>query len=175
MSIRGVLQLSKLTLNYCRIGGSSRGMRWVVVSLRPQGRLFIEEELPKLKHAYPTLEIDVAQKNGHHPFVVGEYGGCLSPQPLCDIIWRTYHNFKRYPSRILRRYGRHWVAVCVHGNVKEVTCRNEDPKEIMRQINFLRGQYGMPVKKIAHRQRTRRPSIQGGWSPDTEINVTLVP
>eukprot|EP00240_Pyramimonas_obovata_P011860 CAMPEP_0118933064 /NCGR_PEP_ID=MMETSP1169-20130426/11167_1 /TAXON_ID=36882 /ORGANISM="Pyramimonas obovata, Strain CCMP722" /LENGTH=125 /DNA_ID=CAMNT_0006875785 /DNA_START=58 /DNA_END=435 /DNA_ORIENTATION=+ len=125
MSIRGVLQLSKLTLNYCRVGGSSRGMRQ-----------FIEEELPKLKETLPTLEINVAQKNGHHPFVVGEY---------------------------------------VHGNVKEVTCRNEDPREIMRQINFLRGQYGMPVKKIAHRQRTRRPSIQGGWSPEGEINVTPVP
>ena len=37
-------------------------------------RKFIEEELPKLKETCPALEIDIAQKNGHHPFVVGEYG-----------------------------------------------------------------------------------------------------
>mmetsp|Transcript_34953 Transcript_34953/g.58769 ORF Transcript_34953/g.58769 Transcript_34953/m.58769 type:complete len:126 (-) Transcript_34953:291-668(-) len=125
MSIRGVLQLNKLTLSYCRIGGSSNGMR-----------KFIAEELPKLKESWPAVDIGVAMKNGHHPFVVGEY---------------------------------------VHGNTKEVTCRNEDIKGIMRQIGFLQGQYGMPVKKIQHRQRTRRPSIQGAWAADAEIAVTVVP
>mmetsp|Transcript_13435 Transcript_13435/g.18378 ORF Transcript_13435/g.18378 Transcript_13435/m.18378 type:complete len:120 (-) Transcript_13435:224-583(-) len=119
MSLRGVWQLTNLTLHYCRIGGSSRGMRD-----------FIESELPKFREANPQLNVKVKQKNGHHPVLYGEF---------------------------------------VHGNTKEVTVRNEDIAEIQRQINFLRNQYGMPVVKLKTRNRTKRPSIQGMWTPELNL------
>ena len=57
-------------------------MLWLYVH-----RKFIAEELPKLKESWPAVEIGVALKNGHHPFVVGEYGEMLfnAPFPYCNI------------------------------------------------------------------------------------------
>jgi hypothetical protein len=66
-------------------------------------------------------------------------------------------------------------CTAVHGNVLEVPCRNEDVKEIQRQLDYLTESFGLPVERIKKRhvgatrggntQRGRSRSIQGLWDP----------
>ena len=63
MATRGVKQLQKLTLVYCEHGGSSRTLREYVAS----GRVV------DFARANPSVEVEVAVRNGRHPHVAAEY------------------------------------------------------------------------------------------------------
>jgi|EP00505_MAST-04D_sp_SCG-Rhode-Island_P004804 hypothetical protein len=62
MSLRGVTQLSKLTLRYCRIGGSSAGMRE-----------HMRESLIEWCTAHPTVAVTTELKTGRHPALIASY------------------------------------------------------------------------------------------------------
>lgn len=63
MATRGVVQLSRLTLQYCEHGGSSRAVREYLA----RGRLAAWAALR------PDTTVEVRVRNGHHPVVRGEY------------------------------------------------------------------------------------------------------
>lgn len=62
MSVKGVLQLSKLTIQYCKFGGSSIGVR-----------CFAEDILPRLRKEHPHIEVETAHRPGRHPKFYGLY------------------------------------------------------------------------------------------------------
>ena len=63
----------------------------------------------------------------------------------------------------------------------EVPCRNEDVKEIQRQLDYLTNSFGLPVEKIQKRhvgatksgntERGKSRSIQGSWDPLWDATV----
>jgi large subunit ribosomal protein L43 len=62
MSLKGVRQLKELTIRYCDIGGSSRGIReWI----RAEAIQFAKEN--------PTMQVTTIKKRNNHPFVQGDY------------------------------------------------------------------------------------------------------
>ena len=63
MSIRGVWQLSKLSIVHCRSQGSSRGAREFVLST-----------LPHFKAVNPHIEVQTVHRNNRHPYVLAHYG-----------------------------------------------------------------------------------------------------
>eukprot|EP01112_Ceratiomyxa_fruticulosa_P021899 TRINITY_DN7862_c0_g1_i1.p1 TRINITY_DN7862_c0_g1~~TRINITY_DN7862_c0_g1_i1.p1 ORF type:complete len:103 (-),score=7.12 TRINITY_DN7862_c0_g1_i1:170-478(-) len=62
MSIRGVWQLKNLRLSFCKIGGSSRGIRELILA-----------PIEQFKKDNPQLNVEIRNRNGHHPYVRGEY------------------------------------------------------------------------------------------------------
>jgi len=62
MSLRGVWHLKNLRLLFCKYGGSSKGMRELVAA-----------PIEQFKKDNPQLNIEVRNRNGHHPYVKGEY------------------------------------------------------------------------------------------------------
>mmetsp|Transcript_59690 Transcript_59690/g.119820 ORF Transcript_59690/g.119820 Transcript_59690/m.119820 type:complete len:91 (+) Transcript_59690:36-308(+) len=62
MSIRGVRQLTGLTIRYCDWGGSSRG-----------ARDFIQQEIVKWATVNPAVEVETSIKRNKHPIVIGTY------------------------------------------------------------------------------------------------------
>jgi large subunit ribosomal protein L43 len=63
MATRGVFQLTKLTLHYCEVGGSSRAMREYLGN----------GQLVSWASNHPHVSIEVKRRNGHHPFVHADY------------------------------------------------------------------------------------------------------
>lgn len=63
MATRGVYQLTKLKIFYCEHGGSSRFIREFLSS----GKILTWAE------AHPSVQVDVLVRNGHHPYVKGDY------------------------------------------------------------------------------------------------------
>jgi large subunit ribosomal protein L43 len=63
MATRGVFQLSKLSLHYCEVGGSSRAMREYLGN----------GQLTAWASAHPHVAIEVKRRNGHHPYVHADY------------------------------------------------------------------------------------------------------
>jgi large subunit ribosomal protein L43 len=62
MSLKGVRQLKELTIRYCDIGGSSRGIReWIRAEAIP----FAKEN--------PTMQVTTIKKRNNHPFIQGDY------------------------------------------------------------------------------------------------------
>ncbi|XP_020913097.1 39S ribosomal protein L43, mitochondrial [Exaiptasia diaphana] len=59
---RYVCQLQRLTLNYCRAGGSSRGLRE-----------FIDKSLVDFASKNPQIAVYVRERNGKHPRIVANY------------------------------------------------------------------------------------------------------
>ena len=78
-----VLQLRKLSLTFCEMGGSSTGMRCVVVLQRfsPHAsvliatvfRKFIENDVVDFARKNPSVEFEVYPINGRHPTLHAEY------------------------------------------------------------------------------------------------------
>ena len=62
MSIRGVWQLSKLSIVHCRSQGSSRG-----------AREFVHSTLPQFKADNPHIAVETVHRNNRHPYVLAEY------------------------------------------------------------------------------------------------------
>lgn len=63
MATRGIFQLTKLRLNYCEVGGSSRAMREYLGN----------GELSNWASSHPHVSIEVKRRNGHHPVVHADY------------------------------------------------------------------------------------------------------
>lgn len=63
MATRGVFQLSKVTLHYCEVGGSSRAMREYIGN----------GQLASWATSHPHVSIEVKRRNGHHPYVHADY------------------------------------------------------------------------------------------------------
>jgi hypothetical protein len=52
---------------------------------------------------------------------------------------------------------------------RTVALRNMDPPEILRQAAYLRGSAGRKASlRVKQRTQTRRPSVQGAWTPDVQ-------
>ena len=62
MSVKGVQQLQRLTIRYCDLGGSSRGMRQ-----------YIFDNLIDWAERNPNTEVATEIVRNKHPFVRGEY------------------------------------------------------------------------------------------------------
>jgi len=62
MALRGQWALRRLTVHYCRNGGSSRG-----------AREFIEGDLVTLARQNPHIDFRTVVRNGRHPYVQGLY------------------------------------------------------------------------------------------------------
>jgi len=74
----GVAQLEKVTLRYCKQGGSSRGMRYelLIVDLTFFScihRGFIAERLMPFAVEHPKLKWETTIRNGKHPIVIGQF------------------------------------------------------------------------------------------------------
>eukprot|EP01115_Flamella_aegyptia_P008983 TRINITY_DN37715_c1_g1_i3.p1 TRINITY_DN37715_c1_g1~~TRINITY_DN37715_c1_g1_i3.p1 ORF type:complete len:142 (-),score=13.01 TRINITY_DN37715_c1_g1_i3:227-652(-) len=63
MSKNGLLQLRKLTIFYCKWGGSSKGMRDYISS----------DLILNFKNENPKIELNLQHKANRHPYVKGEY------------------------------------------------------------------------------------------------------
>jgi len=73
MATRGVFQLQKLRLYYCEHGGSSRAIRDYLAS----------GQLVDWACEHPNVEIIVQLRNGHHPFLRGEYKTQAAAHQIC--------------------------------------------------------------------------------------------
>jgi large subunit ribosomal protein L43 len=63
MSVRGVWQMSNLTLYFCKQGGSSRGVR----------EFLNTEEIVRFARENPSIQISVKEKRNRHPHAVAQY------------------------------------------------------------------------------------------------------
>jgi large subunit ribosomal protein L43 len=76
MCTRGVFQLRKLSVYFCDFGGSSAGVRKVLMS--PQLKEFMT--------ANEHIEFNFIVKRNYHPFVTGAYiNGYLKDIPLRSL------------------------------------------------------------------------------------------
>mmetsp|Transcript_17153 Transcript_17153/g.29536 ORF Transcript_17153/g.29536 Transcript_17153/m.29536 type:complete len:135 (-) Transcript_17153:233-637(-) len=64
MATRGINQLQKLRIRYCEVGGSSAAVR---------DYLRNSPHLLEFAQNNPHINIIVKPRNGHHPYVQGEY------------------------------------------------------------------------------------------------------
>ena len=64
MATRGIPQLRKLRIRYCEVGGSSATVR---TYLRDSPHLL------QFATDHPHVDIVVKPRNGHHPYIQGEY------------------------------------------------------------------------------------------------------
>ena len=67
MATRGIQQLKRLNIRYCEVGGSSAAVRSYLKQTSPSAHLvnFAREN--------PNVQIHVQPRNGHHPYIRGEY------------------------------------------------------------------------------------------------------
>lgn len=67
--------------------------------------------------------------------------------------------------------------MCVeNGKERAVGIRNDDSTEILRQAMYLRSSVGRKTnKQIKKRTLTERPSIQGAWTPDVQLQLNQQP
>jgi hypothetical protein len=91
MSKNGVWQLRRLLVQVCPIGGSSRGLRYASslvfasVSLVANAvgcRKWIQSDLPAFQLENPHLVVEVVEKQGHHPHLIGEHGMAY----MCHVV-----------------------------------------------------------------------------------------
>lgn len=76
MCSRGVYQLTKLSLYFCDFGGSSSGVR----------SLLISSQLKEFINNNPQINFDFICKRNHHPYVAGAYiNGYAKTVPLRSL------------------------------------------------------------------------------------------
>lgn len=64
MATRGIPQLQKLRIRYCEVGGSSATLR-EYISKNPYLLKFAKDN--------PHIYITIKPRNGHHPYIEGQY------------------------------------------------------------------------------------------------------
>lgn len=67
------MQLTKLRLFYCQVGGSSKAVRQYLES----GRIVEWAE------KNPEVRVEVKVRNGHHPYIQGRYRTAKNPKQIC--------------------------------------------------------------------------------------------
>jgi len=101
MATHGIKQLHKLTVAYCPHSGSSRHLRAFLGSSDGFFRKFAQEN--------PTLNIDVIQRRGKHPFVRGEYVKGWD-KTICvknetdEVICKQINNLNNSSGRKLKKF-----------------------------------------------------------------------
>ena len=83
MATRGIYQLTKLSLYYCEVGGSSRALREYIGN----------GQLVSWAERHPHVTIDVKRKNGHHPIVHADYL-TNSKQILHQVSVKNYESWE---------------------------------------------------------------------------------
>jgi large subunit ribosomal protein L43 len=63
MATRGIFQLTKLSIYYCEVGGSSRALRDYIAN----------GELVSWASQHPHVQMEVKRNNGHHPVIHADY------------------------------------------------------------------------------------------------------
>eukprot|EP00741_Cyanophora_paradoxa_P019266 tig00000215_g18601.t1 len=98
---RGVYQLSKLSVHYCKHGGSSAGMRE-----------YIAKHLVPFAEANPWLRIETQMKPNKHPHIIGTYvtgismeDGCrnLSPEEIHEKVLAMRNKSSSKPPTLVNR------------------------------------------------------------------------
>lgn len=69
MATRGIQQLQKLRIRYCEHGGSSAAIR----SYLQQSPASPTNHLINFAKSNPNVDIIIKPRNGHHPYIQGEY------------------------------------------------------------------------------------------------------
>lgn len=64
MATRGIQQLQKLNIRYCEVGGSSAAVRKYIQT---------SPHLINFARDNPHVSVLVKPRNGHHPYIQGEY------------------------------------------------------------------------------------------------------
>eukprot|EP00985_Skeletonema_marinoi_P016730 scaffold9029_cov119-Skeletonema_marinoi.AAC.3 len=67
MATRGIQQLQKLRIRYCEHGGSSTAIR-SYLQKSPTSNHLID-----FATTHPSVQIIIKPRNGHHPYIQGEY------------------------------------------------------------------------------------------------------
>lgn len=70
MATRGIQQLQKLRIRYCEHGGSSTAIRQYL-SQSPSSPN--NNHLINFAKSHPNIQIIIKPRNGHHPYIQGEY------------------------------------------------------------------------------------------------------
>ena len=83
MATRGIYQLTKLSLYYCEVGGSSRSLREYIGN----------GQLVSWAARHPHLTIEVKRNNGHHPVIHADYL-TNSKQILHQVSVKNYESWE---------------------------------------------------------------------------------
>jgi len=70
MATRGIQQLQKLRIRYCEHGGSSAAIRSY---LQQSPTSSSQNHLINFATSHPSVQIIIKPRNGHHPYIQGEY------------------------------------------------------------------------------------------------------
>ncbi|KAL7429574.1 hypothetical protein ACHAXM_001769 [Skeletonema potamos] len=100
MATRGIQQLQKLRIRYCEHGGSSSAIRQYL----QQSPHTSENHLINFATAHPSIQIIVKPRNGHHPYIQGEYLTGQSKQ-IC-VKNTTQGRIKEVMSMLVNTSGR---------------------------------------------------------------------
>jgi hypothetical protein len=155
MSIKGVRQLTGLTLRYCDLGGERRQLPSLAVVLKlipVQGtprttlhvdtflagragssrgaRAFIQQELVKWAVAHPAVQIDTVVKRNHHPVVTGSYGE--------STLLRVWRDLGKHSAEIELPLHRLLPGLSVWGMSKTINVENVDIAGVMKEFQRLR-------------------------------------
>lgn len=137
MSKRGEWALRRLTLHYCRRGGSSKGVRD-----------FIERGVAEFARRNPQIEVRTVVRNGRHPYLQGLYPG-------------NHAAFESAGAGYQPRVPPHGPDRTVELGVK-----NMDADQVEEQCEVLRARSGHKSKpKLKKWWFSKHPSIQGMWRP----------
>lgn len=99
MATRGVFQLTKLYVNYCEYGGSSNMLRSYIGN----------GLLSKWATEHPHVDILVQCRNGHHPFIQGDYitnSKMTSNHQISVKNYQSYNDIEEVIDLLSNRSGR---------------------------------------------------------------------
>lgn len=165
MAKYGKLLLQRLTFQYCDRMGSSRGMRE-----------YIEQHLPALQrsltHHNPDIQIVTEAKRNRFPLVKAEYAQLQADSAYIERHLQQAANIQRQQQQHTQGRDQQQskpirAGVPVSSNVVGVKHQSaEDIKSVVWWLTQSQGRAmtsRVPNKHI----RSRRPSIQGEWTPNT--------
>jgi len=74
------------------------------------------------------------------------------------------------------RHGKHpnVKGIWVNGAEKVLCVKNQTPVEIVKQLEELRRQSGLKLRRLTQRVITEKPTIQGFWNPYLDLANKLV-
>ena len=101
MATRGIQQLQKLRIRYCEYGGSSATVRQYLQQspTSPQ-----KNHLISFAKSNPNVQIIIKPRNGHHPYIQGEYITGSSKQICVKNV--TQGRIKEVMSMLVNTSGR---------------------------------------------------------------------
>ena len=73
MSTRAIQQLQKLRIRYCEHGGSSSAIRDYLQQSPTANTTPNNNHLINFATSHPSIQIIIKPRNGHHPYIQGEY------------------------------------------------------------------------------------------------------